>query len=389
MPIFEVTANRLIELNATTFAAHNLRERGDLQRLLRDQIAVIAPDVLIVSEEFGDWQDSKRRIDLLGVDRDANLVVIELKRTEDGGHMELQAIRYAAMVSKMTFEKVVDVFESYLVGQSRNDDARKALLDFLSWDTPSEEKFAQEVRIVLASAEFSKELTSAVLWLNEYELDIRCVRLRPYTDGSRVFLDVQQVIPLPEASEYFVNLKEKRDVERQARRHERQWSGLWFVNLGMDPADISAIDSSGHGYTRHWDHCTKHSYIAAGGGRPYIEAIKKLRAGDHILAYQAARGYVGYGVVTKAATPIQSFDLANGSSLESEIKPSQLNASSPEDKWEYAAGVEWKTTYSLSDAKTFKGIFANPNIVCKLNDPATVRFVRQEFNIPEDLVPVG
>ena len=34
---------------------------------------------------------------LLCIDREANLVVVELKRTEDGGHMDLQAIRYAAM----------------------------------------------------------------------------------------------------------------------------------------------------------------------------------------------------------------------------------------------------------------------------------------------------
>jgi len=30
-----------------------------------------------------------------------------LKRTEDGGHLELQAIRYAAMVSTMTFDQAV------------------------------------------------------------------------------------------------------------------------------------------------------------------------------------------------------------------------------------------------------------------------------------------
>src|SRR6185503_3968724 len=100
-----------------------LRERGDLQRFLRDQIEVIAPDVLIVSEEFGGWEDSKRRIDLLGVDRSANLVVIELKRTEDGGHMELQAVRYAAMVSKMTFDKVVDVFAAHLASHNRPGNA--------------------------------------------------------------------------------------------------------------------------------------------------------------------------------------------------------------------------------------------------------------------------
>jgi RecB family endonuclease NucS len=100
MPIFEITQDRLVLLQPTGFSAHGLRERGDLQRLLRDQVEVIAPDVLVISEEFGGWEDSKRRIDLLGIDREANLVVIELKRTEDGGHMELQAIRYAAMCPK-------------------------------------------------------------------------------------------------------------------------------------------------------------------------------------------------------------------------------------------------------------------------------------------------
>jgi RecB family endonuclease NucS len=98
MAIFEVTADRLIELPPTTFATHGFRERGDLQRLLRAQADIIAPDVLVISEEFGDWEDSRRRIDLLGIDKQANLVVVELKRTDDGGHMELQAIRYAAMV---------------------------------------------------------------------------------------------------------------------------------------------------------------------------------------------------------------------------------------------------------------------------------------------------
>jgi hypothetical protein len=58
----------------------------------------------VIAEEFSEWEDSRRRIDLLGGDRDGNLVVIELKRTEDGGHMELQAIRYAAMVSALTME---------------------------------------------------------------------------------------------------------------------------------------------------------------------------------------------------------------------------------------------------------------------------------------------
>jgi hypothetical protein len=64
----------------------------------------------------------------------------------------------------MTFDKVVEVFERYLAARNRDENAREALLDFLGSDSPDEERFAQDVRIVLASAEFSRELTSAVMW---------------------------------------------------------------------------------------------------------------------------------------------------------------------------------------------------------------------------------
>src|SRR5688572_1910733 len=226
MPIFELTAERLRELQPTTFAAQGLRERGDLQRLLREQVGAIAPDVLVVCEEFGEWQDSRRRIDLIGVDKEDILVVIELKRTEDGGHMELQAIRYAAMVSAMTFEKAVEVYATYLTRMGRNEDARNAILEFLEWDEADEDDFAQDVRIVLVSAEFSKELTTAVMWLNDRGLDVRCIRMKPYGDNGRVLVDVQQVIPLPEAAAYQVQIREKVVRERTARREQSDLQSL-------------------------------------------------------------------------------------------------------------------------------------------------------------------
>lgn len=218
MPIYEFAHERILPLAKTTFGAMQLHERRDLQRLLRENIAVIAPDTLVIAEEYGEWDDSRRRIDLLGIDRDANLVVIELKRTEDGGHMELQAIRYAAMVSTMTFDQAVSGFDRYLRQIGREDaDARSELLAFLGWDEPDHDQFAQEVKIVLASAEFSLELTTAVLWLNQRDLDIRCVRLQPYNLSGRVLVDVQQIIPPPEAAEYQVRVREKVRKEREAR----------------------------------------------------------------------------------------------------------------------------------------------------------------------------
>jgi|SRR5688572_9288785 len=230
MSLYEITTDRFNKITETAFDLAGLRERFDLQRLLRKQIEVIAPDTLVIAEEFGEWEESKRRIDLLALDKDANLVVIELKRTDDGGHMELQAIRYAAMVSAMTFDRVVDVYSRFL-GRSDRDEARQAILDFLEWEEPDEELFAQDVRILLMAANFSKELTTAVMWLNERDLDIRCIRVIPYQDQGRTLIDVQQVIPLPEAAEYQIQLREKEQKGRKERSERydirrRFWESL-------------------------------------------------------------------------------------------------------------------------------------------------------------------
>jgi RecB family endonuclease NucS len=113
MPIYEARPEGLHPLTATSFEAEGWRERGDIQRLLKDRIASLEDGLMVLTDEFSGWADSTRRIDLLCLDDEANLVVVELKRNEDGGHMELQALRYAAMVSAMTFEQAVETLAEY------------------------------------------------------------------------------------------------------------------------------------------------------------------------------------------------------------------------------------------------------------------------------------
>jgi hypothetical protein len=219
MALYQVTKSELKPIPETDFGTESLMERDDLQRLLREQIEVLGEGLLVIAEEFGDWLDSTRRIDLLCIDSQANLVVIELKRTQDGGHMELQALRCAAMISTMTFEQLVETYASFKNKAAPEiSAARSAILEFLGWEDEDAGPFAQDARIVLASADFGKELTTAVIWLRDHGVDIQCVRLRPYRmpEGT-VLLDVQQLIPLPEASEFQTQIGLKRQVERQSR----------------------------------------------------------------------------------------------------------------------------------------------------------------------------
>ncbi|KOV85545.1 hypothetical protein ADL03_13650 [Nocardia sp. NRRL S-836] len=225
-----MTADALQAIPPTDFATEGIWERRDLQRLLRDDISPVDDSLLVIAEEFGDFEGSDRRIDLLCVDRDARVVVVELKRTYHGGHLELQALRYAAMVSALTFDQVVDVFERHLarVGPDRCGEGRKVLTGWLG----GTEELSGDVRIVLVSAGFGTEITTTVLWLTTtYGLDITCTRLIPHRVGDRILLDITQLIPLPEAEEFTIRLRNREQAVRTASSG-RDWTQ--YVISGPD-----------------------------------------------------------------------------------------------------------------------------------------------------------
>lgn len=244
MSIYSLEENQLNKVEPTSFGDQKIKER-DLQDLLKKDIGVIDQDLLVVGEEFGDWEDSRRRIDLLCVDKEANLVVVELKRTEDGGHMDLQAVRYAAMVSLLPFDRVVESLARYssLEGQHQDEgegmkEAKEKLEQWFGWGDVSSGSFGEKVKIILVSAEFSNEITTTVMWLNDMGLDIRCVRMKPYENGKQVLVDVQTIIPLPEAADYQTRIREKKKQEDKRRTGKRTYydvevAGREFTRLNQ------------------------------------------------------------------------------------------------------------------------------------------------------------
>ena len=303
MTIFQITKESLVPLAETRFGAEGIYERKDLQRVIRDHIEVLGDDLMVITEEYGGWADSSRRIDLLCLDRLANLVVVELKRSEDGGHMELQAVRYAAMVSAMMFDQMINEHARYLnPSEPQTDVARAAVLEFLNWEAPDDKAFPGDVRIILAAADFGKELTTSVMWLNDYGLRIRCVRLKPYRmESGALLVDVQQIIPLPEAVDFQTQIGVKKQAERlqsteQSELRLRFWSELLdrarkktALHANRKPNSSTWI-SGGVGragfqlnYTARQEDSQVELWIALGAGRDE----DNLRAFNQLKAHQA------------------------------------------------------------------------------------------------------
>jgi hypothetical protein len=217
------------------------------------------------------------------------------------------------------------------------------------------------------SNEFNSEVISAVLWLRDFGVDIQCVKLSPYIDSDKVlFVKPEVIIPLPEAKDYI----EKKEIKAKEKTGPQpDWTGYWFVNIGDGPH-------------RTWEDNRKYGFIGAGQGKKYSDALKRLTVGDKIYAYMKGWGYVGFGEVIQKAVMIKDFIVPeyNKPLLECDLKAENPEENSDdEDLSEWVVGIKWVKSLPKEQAKTFAGVFANQNIVCKLKHDQTLRFVQKEF----------
>jgi len=200
---------------------------------------------MIVAEQYSDWEETKRRIDFLALDEDAHLVVVELKRDEDGGAMDLQALRYAALVANMTLRQLVDAHADYRAKLKLGGDAQAAqtaIFGFLGVESEAEIDFeSAKPRIILVAADFSRELTTSAMWLNSVGIDIRCVRMRPHKLKDELVVDVVQIIPLPEQEDFLIRLRGKTSEEAATERVRREKTIHVLVKAGVVKAGTELV----------------------------------------------------------------------------------------------------------------------------------------------------
>ena len=96
-------------ISRTGLAAESLLERQHLQEWVIANPQVRGESVLVVTEEYDRWADTdgvpaRDRLDVLGLDTTGRLVVVELKRGTADRDVHLQAIIYAALVSRFDLD---------------------------------------------------------------------------------------------------------------------------------------------------------------------------------------------------------------------------------------------------------------------------------------------
>ena len=216
--------NRIVKLDAQRFSDLGIGERPNLQEWLADTPEALGEELLIIQKEFDGFADTRERLDLLALDKDGKLVIIENKLDDTGRDVVWQVIKYAAYCSNLSKAEIVEIYQRYLDRRNSGESAELKICDFLDEDSLEEVvlNMGNDQRVVLIAGNFRKEVTATVLWLLGHGVRAQCFRVVPYCFGEEVFVDLQQIIPTPEAEDFMISMVAKGAQEKSAEDAQRR-----------------------------------------------------------------------------------------------------------------------------------------------------------------------
>lgn len=233
-----LTENRIKRLEARKFGDLKLHERQHLQEWIAGLPDALGEELLIIQKEFDGFADTRERLDLLALDKEGQLVVIENKLDDSGRDVTWQALKYAAYCSSLTKAQIVEIFQNYLDRHEKGGNAVERICEFLGAEDLEEVQLnaGNGQRIMLVAANFRKEVTAAVLWLLSHGIRAQCFRVVPYSHGAELFLDLQQIIPTPEAADFMIGMATKETEEKaiQSVQKPRHLLRLAFWEQALD-----------------------------------------------------------------------------------------------------------------------------------------------------------
>lgn len=223
-----------------------------LERWIVANPSLAGEPLLILGHQLADFEEDKDRLDILALDRYGEIVLCELKVTEEFRVTDLQALAYAGAYAKRSPEDLTKTLQRHLqkaavaaaelmvqeaagtassgvTGENGNaappvspaptigfEEAASKIASFIEIDDYSAWQPSQQVRIKLIAPSFPRRVLQTVKWLG----DVHSVRLEAIT--VRLFevapenyaLAFERLLPLPAETDFDMTIREREDRQR-------------------------------------------------------------------------------------------------------------------------------------------------------------------------------
>ncbi|MFW6016487.1 MAG: hypothetical protein ACOCRK_08610 [bacterium] len=211
--LYKITNKMIHSTNKVRFSDANIYER-DIENwvemkpdILGEPLKIIGRQVTI--ENIGD------RLDLLSLDKQGNLVIIELKSDILKSSACLQAVQYASYLSDWQHEEINRQMKNYT--KNKID-----FIDVIENFCEDDYEINDRQRIILAGREIRPRTSSVAIWLRKQGVDIKVVQLEPWQDEDVIYINPKVLIPVPVEEQYQIKAYSE-NKSRPWKENGKKW----------------------------------------------------------------------------------------------------------------------------------------------------------------------
>ena len=336
-----------IDKPLTRIQVSSLDQEHRLEDFLNEDITIASPNWMVIGRQV--YTDYGKYIDLLAIDKDGNLIVLELKKNRTPREVVAQLLDYASWIKNLKDDEIASIFDDYIkkYQPERNGvSLDEAFLECFKLKSMPEE-LNETHQLVIVASMLDDSTERIVNYLSEeHNVPINAILFRIFKDGEREYLSniwlIDPTLPSP------VVVGEDKEP----------WNGEFYVSYGHDLGG------------RNWEDAKKHGYVSGGGGTWYSKTLNMLEIGKRIWVNIPGQGYVGVGIIDGPVVKVNEFEIEDNGSMrlltEDDVNGKGIfRNQDDEEKSEYLVKVKWIKTLDLDQAIKEKGFFGNQNTVCK------------------------
>lgn len=178
MRIFTIgKENEMIPYSEHDFKTENIE--SDLEDLLEKnpQYFFEESNILIIGRQIA--TNLNTYIDLLGIDKNGNAIIIELKRDKTPRETLAQIIEYASFVENLNYEQLNSIYQTYYGNETSLD---KYHIEYFKGD--QNVSFNKSQKLLIIGQSISKEIKQTSIYLRKNGIDIHCMEFKYFKTKS-------------------------------------------------------------------------------------------------------------------------------------------------------------------------------------------------------------
>ena len=172
------------------YAKKTVGKEKHIEDFLEKNIRVLDPGIFVIGRQVR--TDGNNSIDLMGMDREGNTVIIELKRDMTARQVISQALDYAVWVEGADYDTLNNIAKKSHLG--KNSDLY-GLFQSKFGSVP--EPWNDNQKIYIVAERIDEKTGEIALYLRRREVDIRCAELNFYEGAGEDIVNVNFVVGDP------------------------------------------------------------------------------------------------------------------------------------------------------------------------------------------------